>query len=183
MSSVVSGTMRVDGLRMSWGIGFLSRSNRGDTWWARQVSSLAKCAQPSVWAGIDSCWLTPASTIYRDQLCMGATTRSLLSSGTGEAATGPKQATVVGGPLCEAADVFTQDDSGLVVPTDLPDLDVGDLLVFHDTGAYAATMASNYNSRPLAPEVLLDGAEPRLIRRRQTIDDLLELEVIGGASA
>ena len=101
----------------------------------------------------------------------------------GEVATGPKQATVVGGPLCEAADVFTQDDSGLVVPTELPDVDVGDLLVFHDTGAYAATMASNYNSRPLAPEVLLDGAEPRLIRRRQTIDDLLELEVIGGGSA
>ncbi len=73
-----------------------------------------------------------------------------------------------------------EEDCGWGTP-DLPDLDVGDLLVFHDTGAYAATMASNYNSRPLAPEVLLDGAEPQLIRRRQTIDGLLELEVIGGA--
>ncbi|MFQ5742418.1 MAG: diaminopimelate decarboxylase [Acidobacteriota bacterium] len=98
----------------------------------------------------------------------------------GEAATGPAQATVVGGPLCEAGDLFTQDDSGLVVPVDLPAVKVGDYLVFHDAGAYASAMASNYNSRPLAPEVLIDGGEPRLIRRRQTIDDLLELEAFDG---
>ena len=97
----------------------------------------------------------------------------------GEVATGAKQATVIGGPLCEAGDVFTQDASGVIVPTDLPHVEVGDFLVFHDSGAYAATMASNYNSRPLAPEVLIDGAEWRLIRRRQTIDDLLDLEATG----
>ena len=46
------------------------------------------------------------------------------------------------------------------------------------TGAYGASMASTYNSRPLAPEVLVDGSEIRLIRRRQRIDELLSLESI-----
>ncbi len=53
---------------------------------------------------------------------------------------------------------------------------VGDLLVFSDAGAYGTSMGSNYNSRPLLPEVLVDGSEIRLIRRRQRIDELLALE-------
>jgi diaminopimelate decarboxylase len=53
---------------------------------------------------------------------------------------------------------------------------VGDLMVFHDAGAYGASMSSNYNTRPLAAEVLIDGAHVRLIRRRQSLDDLLRLE-------
>jgi diaminopimelate decarboxylase len=53
---------------------------------------------------------------------------------------------------------------------------VGDYLVFHDTGAYGASMSSNFNSRPLLPEVLVDGGRDRLIRRRQTIQELLALE-------
>jgi len=83
---------------------------------------------------------------------------------------------VVAGPLCESGDVFTQEEGGLVVTRDLPTAEVGDYLVFHDTGAYGATMSSNYNSRPYPPEVLVDGNELRLIRRRQTIDELLSLE-------
>jgi diaminopimelate decarboxylase len=55
---------------------------------------------------------------------------------------------------------------------------VGDVLVFHDAGAYGASMSSNYNSRPLAAEVLIDGDRTTLIRRRQTIEDLLALERI-----
>jgi diaminopimelate decarboxylase len=55
---------------------------------------------------------------------------------------------------------------------------VGDILVFHDAGAYGASMSSNYNSRPLAAEVLIDGEVPRLIRRRQTIEELLQLEQV-----
>ena len=94
----------------------------------------------------------------------------------GGVATGPKEPTVVGGPLCESGDVFTQEEGGVVVPRDLPIAAVGDLVVFHDSGAYAASMASNYNSRTLAPEVLIEGEETRLIRRRQSIDDLLSLE-------
>ncbi len=49
-------------------------------------------------------------------------------------------------------------------------------LVFHDAGAYGASMSSNYNTRPLTPEVLIDGGEVRLIRRRQTVAELLALE-------
>jgi diaminopimelate decarboxylase len=96
--------------------------------------------------------------------------------GDGSEATGPLQPTLVGGPLCESGDVFTQEDGGVVVPRNLPEMSVDDWVVFHDAGAYAASMASNYNSRPLVPEVLLEGGEPRLIRRRQTIEDLLALE-------
>jgi len=83
---------------------------------------------------------------------------------------------IVAGPLCESGDVFTQDSSGNVAPREFPEASVGDLLVFSDAGAYGASMGSNYNSRPLAPEVLVDGSEIRLIRRRQRIDELLALE-------
>jgi diaminopimelate decarboxylase len=84
---------------------------------------------------------------------------------------------VVGGPLCESGDVFTQIDGGVVETRRLPTLAVGDLVLFHDTGAYGASMSSNYNSRGLLPEVLLENGAPRLIRRRQTITDLLQLEL------
>lgn len=83
---------------------------------------------------------------------------------------------VVAGPLCESGDVFTQGDGGVVLPRDLPAAQVGDLLVIHDTGAYGASMSSNYNTRPLIAEVLVDGGQARLIRRRQTVDELLALE-------
>jgi len=88
----------------------------------------------------------------------------------------PEQASVVAGPLCESGDVFTQEDGGVVAPRLLPAAQVGDLLVIHDTGAYGASMSSNYNSRPLAAEVLVDGGANRLIRRRQTVEELLALE-------
>lgn len=94
----------------------------------------------------------------------------------GEAAQDPASPAVVAGPLCESGDVFTQDEGGVVVPRELPPAKVGDLVVVHDTGAYGAAMASNYNSRPLAAEVLVEGSRARLIRRRQTIDELLDLE-------
>ena len=58
----------------------------------------------------------------------------------------------------------------------LPPLEVGDLLAVLDTGAYGAGMASTYIRRPLPPEVLVDGDTWRVIRRRQTLDDLLALE-------
>ncbi|MFD9498290.1 diaminopimelate decarboxylase [Streptomyces sp. NPDC060035] len=85
--------------------------------------------------------------------------------------------TVLAGPLCESGDVFTQVEGGDVEAVPLPRTEVGDLVVFHDTGAYGASMSSNYNSRPLIPEVLVDGDETRLIRRRQTIAELLAPEL------
>jgi diaminopimelate decarboxylase len=95
---------------------------------------------------------------------------------SGGLAQGPTQPIVVAGPLCESGDVFTQQDAGVVVPRDLPDVAVGDLLVIRDAGAYASSMASNYNTRPLAPEFLIEHGAVRQIRRRQTIAELLELE-------
>lgn len=84
---------------------------------------------------------------------------------------------VVAGPLCESGDVFTQLEGGMVAPRALPPAKVDDYLVFHDTGAYGASMSSNYNSRPLIAEVLFDGGKAREIRRAQTIQQLLALEL------
>jgi diaminopimelate decarboxylase len=84
--------------------------------------------------------------------------------------------TVLAGPLCESGDVFTQLEGGEVEPIVLPRTEIGDLIVFHDTGAYGASMSSNYNSRPLIPEILVEGDRTRLIRRRQTVAELLALE-------
>ena len=72
---------------------------------------------------------------------------SILSA-EGEVRGGATEPTVVAGPLCESGDVFTQEEGGVVVPRDLPACSVGDLVVLHDAGAYASSMASNYNSRP-----------------------------------
>ena len=88
----------------------------------------------------------------------------------------PLRSTVVAGPLCESGDVFTQHEGGVVSSRRLPSPRVGDLLVFHDTGAYGASMSSNYNSRPLIAEILVDGSHARRIRRRQTMQELLQLE-------
>lgn len=94
----------------------------------------------------------------------------------GTPAAGAVRPTVVAGPLCESGDVFTQGEGGVVLQRDLPAAQVGDWLVLHDTGAYGASMSSNYNTRPLIPEVLVDGAQVRLIRRKQTVAELLSLE-------
>jgi diaminopimelate decarboxylase len=80
----------------------------------------------------------------------------------------PQRYEVVG-PLCESSDIFGRDRL-------LPPLEVGDLVAILDAGAYGSVMASTYNRRPFPPEVLVDGQSWRVIRRRQTIDDLLALE-------
>ncbi len=90
---------------------------------------------------------------------------------------GVAQPSVVAGPLCESGDVFTQTAGGVVQARQLPAARVGDLLVFHDTGAYGASMSSNYNTRPLIPELLVEDGEARLIRRRQSVAELLALEL------
>jgi diaminopimelate decarboxylase len=95
----------------------------------------------------------------------------------GKLRAGPHRPSVVAGPLCESGDVFTQEEGGVVTHQELPSCEVGDLIVFHDTGAYGASMSSNYNSRPLIPEVLVDGDQLRLIRRRQSIQELIGLEM------
>ncbi|AWK41080.1 diaminopimelate decarboxylase [Photorhabdus laumondii subsp. laumondii] len=94
----------------------------------------------------------------------------------------PLRETLVAGPLCESGDIFTQVEGGGIAPRALPPVQVGDYLVFHDTGAYGASMSSNYNSRPLISEVLFVNGKPQLIRRRQTIEELLALEEVSCAS-
>jgi diaminopimelate decarboxylase len=59
----------------------------------------------------------------------------------------------------------------------LPTLEVGDLVAIRDAGAYGSAMASNYNRRPLPVEVLVDDGQWRVIRRRQTVEDMLALEL------
>ena len=73
------------------------------------------------------------------------------------------------GPVCESSDVVGRDRM-------LPPLAVGDVVAIRDAGAYGSVMASNYNRRPLPPEVLVDNGAWRVIRRRQTVDDQLILE-------
>jgi diaminopimelate decarboxylase len=82
---------------------------------------------------------------------------------------GPERHVEVVGPVCESSDVVGRDRT-------MPLLAVGDLMAIRDTGAYGSAMASNYNRRPLPPEVLVDGGQWRVIRRRQTLDDMLSLE-------
>lgn len=85
------------------------------------------------------------------------------------AATGPDTLVDIVGPLCETSDTLGKDRR-------IPRPEVGDLFAILDTGAYGAVMASNYNRRLLPAEVLVQGGEATLIKRRQSIDDLLALE-------
>ena len=84
---------------------------------------------------------------------------------------------VVGGPLCESGDVFTQKEGGVVETRTLPAARVGDYLVIEVAGAYGAAMASNYNSKFLAPEVLVENGVPRLIRKKQSFEHLIANEI------
>jgi diaminopimelate decarboxylase len=85
---------------------------------------------------------------------------------------GRKRMVDVVGPVCETGDFFARDRL-------LPELRVGDLVAILDAGAYGLSLSSNYNSRPRPAEVLIEGKSVRLIRRRETMEDLLrpELEV------
>ena len=73
------------------------------------------------------------------------------------------------GPICESTDAYARDRA-------FPPVHVDDLLVVADVGAYGAAMGHTYLRRPLPPEVMLDGGQWRIIRRRQTLDELLALE-------
>ncbi len=73
------------------------------------------------------------------------------------------------GPICESSDAFARERK-------LSRVQSGDLLAILDAGAYGFSIASNYNSRPRVAEVLLKGGKPRLIRRRERLDELFEAE-------
>ncbi len=70
------------------------------------------------------------------------------------------------GPICESSDTFAE-------ARDLPTMKTGDLMAFMTAGAYGAAMSSNYNTRPLVPEVLVRGASYAIVRPRQSFEELL----------
>ncbi len=90
------------------------------------------------------------------------------------------QDVIVGGPLCESGDIFTQEEGGFVCSRPLPKASVGDFVVIGCTGAYGSVMGSNYNSKPLAAEVLLREGQSHLIRRRQTFEEMTCGEMMPG---
>jgi len=90
----------------------------------------------------------------------------------------PQQDVIVGGPLCESGDIFTQEEGGFVATRRLPRASVGDLLVIECAGAYGSVMGSNYNSKPMAAEVLIQDGSACLIRRRQTFEHMIAGESI-----
>ncbi|HEV8433410.1 MAG TPA: diaminopimelate decarboxylase [Thermoanaerobaculia bacterium] len=86
---------------------------------------------------------------------------------------GSTEDVVVAGNLCESGDVFTRNSKGEVLTRTIDEPRIGDLLAFCDAGAYGFSMASHYNARLLPPEILVDGDEARIVRERQTYDDLV----------
>lgn len=83
---------------------------------------------------------------------------------------GPTITADIVGPVCESADCFLHDAS-------IPAPREGDLLVIRDAGAYGYAMASNYNFRPRPAEVLVENGSPRLVRRRESFEDLVRGEL------
>jgi len=75
------------------------------------------------------------------------------------------------GPVCESGDTFAKQRL-------MPPLAAGDLVAFRSAGAYGAVMASEYNSRPLIPEVLVDGDQFAVIRQRPTFDEMINRDTI-----
>ena len=73
------------------------------------------------------------------------------------------------GPICESGDFFAKN-------IDIPPTNPGDLVVIHSAGAYGFSMSSNYNTRPRPAEVAVENGKDRLIRRRETFEDLIALE-------
>jgi diaminopimelate decarboxylase len=73
------------------------------------------------------------------------------------------------GPVCESGDFFARDRA-------LPVVNEGELFAILDAGAYGMVLASNYNTRPRAAEVLVDRKSAKLIRKRETVSDMLRLE-------
>jgi diaminopimelate decarboxylase len=83
--------------------------------------------------------------------------------------TGKRAVVDVVGPVCESGDFLAQD-------REMDDVEAGDLLVIHTAGAYGYVMSSNYNARPKAAEVMVDGARFAVVTARESYDDLTRLE-------
>jgi diaminopimelate decarboxylase len=131
-------------------------------------------ARPILYGAYHPMSVCPAQS--RDQ--RSRTSGSAGASPSQPSSPSPMHDVVVGGPLCESGDIFTQEEGGFVCKRSLPVAAIGDFLVIERAGAYGFVMASNYNSKPLPPEVLIDGGQAKLIRARQSLDDLIRGEAI-----
>jgi len=96
----------------------------------------------------------------------------------GDAAGREEVEIVIGGPLCESGDIFTQREGGYVDSRRLPIAQVGDFIILENAGAYGFVMSSNYNSKTRAAEVLVEDGKAKLIRQRETFEDLVRGEII-----
>jgi diaminopimelate decarboxylase len=81
----------------------------------------------------------------------------------------PRETYDVVGPVCESSDFFAKGRA-------LPEMKAGDLAAVMSAGAYGAVQASQYNTRPLIPEVLVHGDRHAIIRRRPSVEDIFSLE-------
>lgn len=88
-----------------------------------------------------------------------------------EPTTGETEVVDIVGPVCESGDFFAQD-------REIPVIKTGDRIALLSAGAYGFVMASNYNSRPLPAEILVDGDKAHVIRARQTLEDLILTEMV-----
>jgi len=75
------------------------------------------------------------------------------------------------GPVCESGDFFARD-------REMPEVKAGELVALLDAGAYGMSLASNYNTRVRPAEVMVEAGKARLVRRRETVDDLLSVEIV-----
>lgn len=120
---------------------------------------------------------TPAKTFAIVDAAMNDLIRPVLYEGyheivpLRERSDGEQLVMDVVGPVCESGDFFAQD-------REVPPLAQGDRIALMSAGAYGSVMSSTYNSRPLLPEVLVEGATAHLVRRRQTYADLVEGESV-----
>jgi diaminopimelate decarboxylase len=108
--------------------------------------------------------------VRRTSRATGPTKLESTKSGSIESELTETEITDVVGPICETGDFFARDRK-------LPLVAEGDLLAILDVGAYGAVLSSNYNTRPRAAEVLVDGAKAKVIRRRETVEDQMRPEI------
>lgn len=128
----------------------------GDKLFLIQDAAMNDLIRPSLYQAFHKIWPVRAEGFPPDFLA--------------ESLPGAEPADVVG-PVCESGDFFAQDRP-------LPPVQRGDLLATFSAGAYAMVMASNYNTRPRAAEILVRGDRAKLVRRRETLEDLLAPEMV-----
>ena len=120
---------------------------------------------------------TPAKTFTIVDAAMNDLIRPALYEGyheivpLRERSDGEQLVTDVVGPVCESGDFFAEDRQ-------VPRLAQGDRIALMSAGAYGFVMSSTYNSRPLLPEILVEGATAHVVRRRGTYADLVEAESV-----